>query len=193
MRKQLVSFLFLLSIVAVSARAQDVALKTNLLYDATSTMNIGAEIGLSRKLTLDISGNLNPWVFNKNTNSKIQHILIQPEIRYWLCERFNGHFFGAHAHWGNYNAGAIDLPFGLTENTLTKYRYRGNLYGFGVGYGYQWVFRSRWAVEAELGVGYTYFKYDRYECRNCGKFTGNNKSNYLGPTKLAVSLIYIIE
>lgn len=82
MRKQLVSFLFLLSIVAVSARAQDVALKTNLLYDATSTMNIGAEIGLSRKLTLDISGNLNPWVFNKNTNSKIQHILIQPEIRY---------------------------------------------------------------------------------------------------------------
>lgn len=64
MRKQLVSFLFLLSIVAVSARAQDVALKTNLLYDATSTMNIGAEIGLSRKLTLDISGNLNPWVLN---------------------------------------------------------------------------------------------------------------------------------
>lgn len=192
MRNKLVSFL-LLGMVAVLAPAQVVALKTNLLYDATSTMNVGAEIGLSPKLTLDISGNLNPWVFDKNTNSKIQHILVQPEIRYWPCERFNGHFFGAHAHWGNYNVGAVDLPFGLTENTWAKYRYRGNLYGLGVGYGYQWVFKSRWALEAEFGLGYTYFKYDRYECKNCGKFVNSKKVNYLGPTKLAVSLIYIIK
>ena len=37
------------------AVAQKVALKTNLLYDATSTMNLGFEFGLSPKWTLDVS------------------------------------------------------------------------------------------------------------------------------------------
>ncbi len=48
------------------AVAQKVALKTNLLYDATSTMNLGFEFGLSPKWTLDVSGNYNPWTFSKN-------------------------------------------------------------------------------------------------------------------------------
>lgn len=188
----LLSFVFL-SLVTISVHSQVVALKTNLLYDATGTISLGTEIGLSPKLTLDVSGNFNPWVYNKKTNSKIQHILLQPELRYWLCDRFKGHFFGAHVHWGNYNVGAMDLPFGLTENTWAKYRYRGDLYGVGLGYGYQWVFKSRWAVEAEAGLGYTHFKYDRYDCANCGKMLGSKKVNYLGPTKLSVSLIYLIK
>ena len=33
------------------------AIKTNALYWATSTPNLGIELGLAKKLTLDISGN----------------------------------------------------------------------------------------------------------------------------------------
>ena len=33
------------------------AIKTNALYWATSTPNLGIEVGLAKKLTLDISGN----------------------------------------------------------------------------------------------------------------------------------------
>ena len=40
------------------ARAQDTAVKTNLLYDATATVNLGLEVGLAPKWTLDLSGNL---------------------------------------------------------------------------------------------------------------------------------------
>ena len=39
------------------------AIKTNALYWATSTPNLGFEVGLAKKLTLDISGNYNPWKF----------------------------------------------------------------------------------------------------------------------------------
>lgn len=174
-------------------RAQAFAAKTNLLYDATGTINLGAEIGLSRKLTLDLSGNLNPWTYNTKTNTKLKHILVQPELRYWLCESFAGHFFGVHAHWADFNVGALDLPLGITQNSLAKYRYRGNLYGAGISYGYQWIFKSRWAVEAELGMGYAYMDYKKYQCENCGTLLGREKTHYIGPTKAAVSLIFFIK
>lgn len=36
--------IFLMLLVSISLSAQDVAVKTNLLYDATTTINLGAEI-----------------------------------------------------------------------------------------------------------------------------------------------------
>ena len=76
-----------------------IAIKTNALYWATSTPNLGLEIGLAKKLTLDISGNYNPWKFSDN--KQLKHWLVQPELRYWLCERFNGSFFGLHGHYAD--------------------------------------------------------------------------------------------
>lgn len=189
------NMLLLLVLICTSCllKAQVVGVKSNLLYDATGTINLGAEVALSPKLSLDISGNLNPWTYNKRTNTKLKHILVQPELRYWLCETFAGHFFGVHAHWANYNAGALDLPFGLTEKNLKHYRYRGNLYGAGVSYGYQWLFKKRWAVEATVGVGYAYLNHHKFKCENCGTLLGKEKVHYVGPTKAAISLIYFIK
>ena len=42
------------------------AIKTNALYWATSTPNLGFEVALAKKLTLDVSGNYNPWKFSKD-------------------------------------------------------------------------------------------------------------------------------
>ena len=53
------------------------AIKTNALYWATSTPNLGFEVGLAKKLTLDISGNYNPWKFGDER--QIKHWLVQPE------------------------------------------------------------------------------------------------------------------
>ena len=83
------------------------AIKTNALYWATTTPNLGIEIGLSDKFTLDLSGNYNPWTFSDSR--KLKHWLVQPELRYWTCERFNGHFFGLHAHYAEYNVGGIKM------------------------------------------------------------------------------------
>lgn len=176
--------------VSISLSAQDWAVKTNLLYDATATVNLGAEIGLAPKWTLDLSANYNGWTFNDN--KKWKHWLAQPEARYWLCERFNGHFVGAHLLGGQYNWGGIKMPFGLWEN-LENYRYEGWYAGAGLVYGYQWLLGKRWSIEAALGLGYVRAHYDKYECVHCGEWMGKGDKNYLGVTKAAVSLIYIIK
>ena len=55
--------LLLFGLIAISSvKAQnDVAIKTNLLYDATATINAGLEIGLAPRWTIDLSGNFNAW------------------------------------------------------------------------------------------------------------------------------------
>lgn len=103
--------IFLMLLVSISLSAQDVAVKTNLLYDATTTINLGAEIGVAPKWTVDLSANYNGWTFNDN--KKWKHWMAQPEVRYWFCERFNGHFLGAHLLGGQYNWGGLDLPLGI--------------------------------------------------------------------------------
>ena len=133
-----VYLLFLL--ISVSLSAQNVAVKTNLLYDVTTTVNLGAEVGLSPKWTLDISANVNPWTFGEN--KKWKHWLVQPELRYWLCERFNGHFVGAHLLGGVYNLSNIDLDFklfGTDFGQLKGHRFEGWMAGVGLAYGYHWM------------------------------------------------------
>lgn len=178
--------------------AQKAAVKTNLLYDATSTLNLGFELGLSPKWTLDISGNLNPWTFDDNR--KMKHWLVQPEFRYWFCEKFNGHFLGLHAHGAQYNWGGM-LPwgfsngkmFGMENRQMSNNRYEGWLVGAGISYGYQWILGNHWNLEASVGVGYAYLSYGKYRCQKCGDKIADEHRNYFGPTKAAISLIYIIK
>lgn len=180
------SFILLcLSISFLCMRAQTIGVKTNLLYDATTTFNLGVEFALSPKVTLDLSGNYNPWTFSEN--KKLKHWLAQPEVRYWLCEKFNGHFFGLHALAGEFNMGGIKL-FGMED-----YRYEGFAYGAGLSYGYQWIINRRWSLEASLGLGYVYLDYDKFNCEKCGEKIGESTKHFVGPTKAAISLIYIIN
>lgn len=165
------------------------AVKTNLLYDATATVNLGVEIGLARKWTLDVSANYNAWTFAGDR--KYKHILVQPEGRFWLCERFKGHFFGLHAHWGTFNFANLNMPFGAIPS-LKDFRYQGDLYGAGVTYGYQWYLGRHWNLEAAIGIGYARVLYDKYPCAvDCGNILESGKEDYFGPTKLALSLIYM--
>lgn len=166
------------------------AVKSNLLYDATTTLNIGAEFKIGEKLTLDIPFNLNAWTFSGN--KKLKHWMLQPELRYWLCSPFSGHFFGLHAHSGQFNVGGIDLPFDVFP-TLKEHRYEGWFAGGGISYGYHWILSNRWSLEATVGVGYVYFDYDKYKCETCGKKVKSDEKDYWGPTKAGLSLIYIIK
>ncbi|MDR1357428.1 MAG: DUF3575 domain-containing protein [Tannerellaceae bacterium] len=165
--------------------AQQAATKSNILYDATTTMNIGLEVGLSSRWTLDLPVSYNPWAFSDNRKFKLW--LIQPEVRYWMCEKFSGHFFGLHTHIGGYNVGAIKWL------GIEKYRYQGTLYGAGVSYGYQWVLNSRWSIEATIGLGYAYLSNAKYPCEQCAIKIDNITKNYFGPTKAGVSLIYLMK
>lgn len=184
--------LFVTMIIAlIPARAQDVALKTNLLYDALLTPSVGIEVGLAPKWTVDVSGQINNWDVN---NHLWKQWVIQPEARYWLCQRFSGHFFGAHALGGQYNFGHVDLPFkflGTDFRELKEYRRQGWMVGAGIAYGYSWIIDRHWNFEAEIGIGWIYTRYDTYRCADCGKkVKANTPHNYFGPTKAAINFVY---
>lgn len=191
--KQLFSVLIALFCLVSVVRAQDVAIKTNLLYGAyTRTPNLGVEVGLGNRLTLDISGGYN-WFNLKgkaDNNQKAVHWLVQPELRYWLCERFNGHFFGVHLLGSQYNISEHRLPL-MFGSDSDKYRYEGWAAGAGLSYGYHLPLAKHWGAEFSAGAGYAYLKYDRYFCPKCGKEEQSGEvKHYLGPTKAAISIIY---
>ena len=129
---------------------QKAALKTNLLYDAGLTLNGGIEFRMAPKWTFDLSANLNAWTID---NRRWKHWLVQPEARYWLCQAWSGHFFGAHLLGGQYNWGHLNLPFkflGTDFNKLKDYRYQGWMGGAGIAYGYSWIINRHWNIEAEI-------------------------------------------
>lgn len=163
-----------------------VGLKTNILYDATATINLGGEFRTGRRTSLDVSVSWNPFQFKNNR--KWKHILIQPEFRLWTKETFSGHFFGVHAHYAYYNVG--NLPNGIFSDYMAAHRFEGWLAGVGVSYGYRWNFTRNWGLEATIGVGYAYLNYDKYRCETCGDKLGSETKNYFGPTKAGITLIY---
>ncbi len=194
------SLTILFAFVVCSLSAQNIAIKTNLLYDASKTINMGVEIALGERTTLDISGNYNAWDTNTELNEKMRHMLIQPEFRYYFCEKMSGHFIGAHAHILQYNiSGDHWLPniFKSASNFRNfeeeSSRYEGEGYGAGVVYGYDWEISNRFNIEFALGAGYTLLDYDRYGPSKCDPLKDSSVKNYWGLTKLGVSLVYIIK
>lgn len=173
-------------------RAQSFAVKTNLIYDATATVNVGMEVGLAPRWTFDLSGNLNTW--SKNEYTKWKHWMVQPEARYWFCDRFSRHFIGAHLLTGAFNFGNIDnnISFlGTDFSVLSDYRYQGYAYGGGLAYGFAFVLSKHLNLELEVGAGYVYLDYEKFECADCGRKVGESNHHYVGPTKAAINLVYL--
>lgn len=202
-RKNLIRFIVTLVLMASGAcglYAQEVAVKTNLLYDATTTPNLGFEVGVGKKNTIQLFYGLNPWKFNTDTHGErfARHWLLMPEYRWWTCTKFNGHFIGAHLMGGEFNAASVNLPlpgffFGgdNIRSGVKDTRYQGGFAGLGVTYGYQWILNRHWNVEAEIGVGYNLVWYSRYPCYECGAKISSGTTNYAGITKLGLSVLYI--
>ena len=160
---------------------QNIAVKSNVLYDLTSSLNIGGEIKCNDTYSISSIISYNPWTFADNR--KMKHLLIQPELRKWFGDVFQGSFVGIQAHYARFNVGGI----------LSDYRFQGNLVGGGVSYGYQWIISKRWSMEATIGVGYARLEYDKYARGDGGEKLGHNTRNYFGPTKIGLSFIYVIK
>lgn len=167
------------------ATAQKVAVKTNMIHAAALTPNLAVEIGTGKKTSLDLYGGYN-W-FDLRDSKKWKHWIVQPEFRWWFCERFNGSFIGVHLHGGEFNVGGVG-PF----TTIKNNRYEGYYYGAGVSYGHQWILGNRWGFELELGLGYARMEYEKYGCRRCSPMTDEGHYNYFGPTKIQASFQFFL-
>ena len=201
MKRYLIIVVVLLTAFANKADAQEVAMKTNALYWGTTTPNMGIELALAERWTLELTGGYNPWVYNKNTNRKAMHWLVSPEVRYWFCESFHGHFIGVNANYTQFNISAMHFPntfFVLSTNTSDDMifgdaRNCGWAVAAGMTYGYQFLISPRWNLELTAGLGWWYTEYERFESRKCGLFDQAIYKHAIGPTSLGISFIYLIK
>lgn len=178
--------LFLLLFIAIllgnvqEVFSQRYAIKTNALSWLTLAPNIEGEIRLSDRYTGSLSVSYKPWHILSD-NKKVTGICIQPEVRYWFCQTYYQHFMGLHLNYADYNGG------------LKEHRYEGFLLGGGITYGYQMILSQHWNLEFNVGVGYARMNHDVYERPKCGLFLGSQKKNYLGLTKIGISLVYLLK
>ena len=100
----LASILLSCLLPASSLYGQKIAVKSNLLYDLTTTFNIGGEIRCDDTHTLSLSVNYNPWNFGGN--KKMKHFMLQPEYRKWFSGTFMGSYIGFQVHYALFNFGA---------------------------------------------------------------------------------------
>lgn len=166
-----------------------VAVKTNLLYLATTTPNVALEFGLAPRWTFNVAVGVNPWDLNDRKGG-IRHALIQPEARYWFCNAFERHFVGIHGIYGRYQV--VDVKIPLVKDIRGE-RYDGWGVGAGIAYGYHLPVAPRWAFEFSVGAGYVYFDYKEYNCGDCDSYKGKADKHYIGPTKATVSLVFMIR
>ncbi len=172
--------------------AQTLALRNNLLYDATLTPNIGADIRIDSLWTIGAVVGINAWDIDKNTNKKWRHLAIAPNVRHWLNDSvFHKSYLEADLLYSHFNVGNTRIPFSLYDAVKEK-RLQGDLFALGGKYGYSWILARHWRIEAEAGIaiGYAWFK--EYECPTCGQQLGEGDRIFLLP-QLGINVVYIIN
>ena len=189
--------LLLISVIPQQGIAQTFALRNNLLYDATLTPNLGAEIRLDSTWTAGLNVGVNAWDIDKQKNKKWRHLLISPNVRWYhnhkgdslVTRRVN--YLEMDAIYSHFNVGNTKIPFGLYDAVKNR-RLQGDLVALGGKYGYSWILSRDWRIEAEAGlaVGYAWFK--EYDCPHCGTFLGNGDRIFLLP-QLGINVVYIIN
>lgn len=189
--RKVILLLALLLIGAYAAQAQKVALKTNALHwAAMGSPNGSLEVAIGPRWTMDLYGGGNLWKFDKPL--EVRHWLVQPEVRYWLCEAFNGTFIGLHGHYGQYNVGGFDIPVGRLK-AFKDHRYEGYFYGAGLSLGHQWVLSDHLNLETSLGGGWARTPYRKHACAECAPLLEEKTYDYFGVTRAMISLTYFLD
>lgn len=144
-------FTGLLLCVGTQLSAQRVSLKTNALYWATASPNVGLEFRFNRHLTLNLEGAANRLKFGADSKINTRIVSFTPEMRYWFSARPQaGHFVGLMGMATTYKA--------LFKDTW----HDGDCFGAGLTYGYSFVLSRRWSMETTIGLGLLHIRERKY-------------------------------
>ena len=168
-----------------------VALRTNLLYDATLSPNLGFDVRVDSAWTVGLLAGVNAWDIDKAENKKWRHMLFSLRARKFRKNLFEKGYYEGDLIYSHFNVGNVKFPFGL-YSAVKNHRLQGDLVALGGKYGYSWILARDWRIEAEGGiaVGYAWFK--EYDCPHCGTFLGNGDRIFLLP-QLGINVVYIIN
>lgn len=164
-------------------------LKTNMLYDAVLTPNIGVEFPIGERVSVEAD-----WMYARWSKASAH--------KYWRIyggdlsiyarlgkpapgrDRFAGHFLGVYGQTVVY-----DFQFGDREGVLSdKWNYAA-----GIAYKYSFPIKRRLYIECSLGVGYMGGVYKRHRpIDDCDVWLSTHRLHWFGPTRAGVSLVWKI-
>lgn len=168
------------------------ALKTNLLFDAALMPNVELEVPIGKHWSVN-GEYMFPWWLTGNNKYCLEIISGGLEGRYWLGSRrqrekedvLTGHFLGLYAGGGKY-----DLQW--RENG-----YQGEFFiAAGVSYGYARKINQNLRLEFNIGIGILRTDYRHYQARDNYQtllWQKNGRYTWTGPTKLKVSLVWLLS
>lgn len=168
------------------------ALKTNLLFDLASALNLEIEIPIGRQWSIAVEG-VFPWWLWDSKQLCLQMISGHIEGRYWFDQRidrplFTGWFVGIYGGYGYY-----DFEFGGHRGIQGEFR------NVGVSGGYGHRIGKNLSLEYSLGLGYAQSNYRNYEARQDEAYDWylyrqeTKKADWFGPTRLKVSLVWMLN
>ena len=164
------------------------AVKTNLLFDAALMPNIELEVPIGKRWSLN-GEYMFPWWLINDDRYCLQILMGGLEVRYRPGKRsgrdvLTGHFIGLYAGGGKY-----DLQW-------DKNGYQGEFFiAAGVSYGYAHSIARNLRLEYNIGIGMLRTDYRHYHSRDNHRtllWQENGEYTWLGPTKLKISLAWLI-
>lgn len=175
-----------------STRRPLFALKTNLLYDAMTALNIEIEVPIGQHWS--VAGEcIFPWWLSERKQHCLQSLSGYLEGRYWFGERterrqLTGWFAGAYAGGGCYDVewrdkgyqGEFIIPIALSG-------------------GYVHSIGRNLSMEYSLGLGYMRTSYREYAPEECSDGVQrlirqrSDTFNWIGPTRIKISLVWMIN
>ena len=184
---------------AVSRQKPLFALKTNLLYDVASLVNLGLEVPLGNRFSLCAEA-VFPWWKIRDKDITVQMLEGTLEGRYWLGKRtqkklLTGFFAGVYA-----GVGLFDFQLGKLSGGNGV---QGNFFVMGgLSAGYAHVVSNNLRMEYSLGLGYLRSDFREYISVKDTKFGDIKALPYpwdvkrisgILPTKLQVSLVWMLS
>lgn len=188
------------SALAVSAfqLRRPVALKTNLLFDAATLLNVEVEVPVAPRFS--IAGEwIFPWWLWENKQNCLEVLSGNLEARYWFKPKYakQGPALGQHnplSGWfvGLYGGG------GLYDLERNREGYQGEFFiATGLSGGYVLPIKRNLSMEFSLGVGVLRTKYRHYHAEFCEKHDdwhlirqNSGQYTWVGPTRAKISLVW---
>ncbi|MCR5050737.1 MAG: DUF3575 domain-containing protein [Paludibacteraceae bacterium] len=192
--RSILAGLFLLCTVAAYAERDNteiIAIKNNLLYDATLTPNIEVEFNLHPHWSIELGGSLNPFPLKDSQYPKWRHFAVWAAPRYWFCHTFNRGFISANVTYAHYNVAGKAWPVEWMYTEILSRRYQGDAVMGGLSGGWHFPIASFFSIELEAGISAGYSWYDEFECVQCGFQTGHG-GRWLILPKIGVNIAFPI-
>lgn len=169
------------------------AVKTNLLYDALSAVNLEVEVPIGDRWSIAVEDVFPWWSWGPNRNKyAFQMVEVGIEPRYWFMrdedmEVLQGHFAGAYAMSAKY-----DFQWDR------KLCYQGEYWSVGMTYGYCIPVKDWFNLEFSASAGFLRSDYRHYqpspEYENLYLDEYNTGVlSYFGPTKLKIAMVIPIK